>query len=209
MLCVWGCTAYVLIQRDKRPLRSLGTHMEKCIFIGYPPAYKGWKFYSPRSKKVMISERAELMSAISCLRVTLSPTTLPLALTHSLSRLPPPLHCQTFWMTCWMLQKLQRSQFMRERVLLFLICLLLRQFRLQALQLHSKHPFHISFNSSFSHSFNFASTFTSTFSYSYTCSHTPSAHQITQASVDARAMGCSRSLQAAQRANSSCRVVRQ
>ena len=31
-LCVWGCTAYVLIQRDKRLLGSLGTHMEKCYF---------------------------------------------------------------------------------------------------------------------------------------------------------------------------------
>ena len=29
MLRVWGCTAYVLIQRDKRSLGSLGTHMEK------------------------------------------------------------------------------------------------------------------------------------------------------------------------------------
>ena len=28
-LRVWGCTAYVLIQRDKRPLGSLGVHMEK------------------------------------------------------------------------------------------------------------------------------------------------------------------------------------
>ena len=27
-LCVWGCTAYVLIQRKKRPLGSLGVHME-------------------------------------------------------------------------------------------------------------------------------------------------------------------------------------
>jgi hypothetical protein len=40
MLRVWGCTAYVLIQKDKRPLGSLGAHMEKCIFIGYPPGYK-------------------------------------------------------------------------------------------------------------------------------------------------------------------------
>jgi hypothetical protein len=35
-LRVWGCTAYVLIQKDKQPLGSLGVHMEKCIFIGYP-----------------------------------------------------------------------------------------------------------------------------------------------------------------------------
>ena len=33
MLHVWGCTAYVLIQRDNWPLQSLGTHMEKCVFI--------------------------------------------------------------------------------------------------------------------------------------------------------------------------------
>jgi hypothetical protein len=59
MLQVWGCTAYVLIRKDKRPLGSLGSHMEKCIFIGYPQGYKAWKFYSPRSKKVFISERAD------------------------------------------------------------------------------------------------------------------------------------------------------
>src|SRR6266702_3595397 len=59
MLRVWGCTAYVLIQRDKRPLGSLGSHMEKCIFIGYPQCYKGWKFYNPVTKKVVISERAD------------------------------------------------------------------------------------------------------------------------------------------------------
>ena len=33
--------------------------MEKCVFIGYPPGYKGWKFYSPGRKKVVISERAD------------------------------------------------------------------------------------------------------------------------------------------------------
>src|SRR6266568_4582288 len=59
MLRVWGCTAYVLIQRDKQPLGSLGLHMEKCIFIGYPQGYKGWKFYNPVTKKVVISERAD------------------------------------------------------------------------------------------------------------------------------------------------------
>ena len=34
MLHVWDCTAYVLVQRDKRPLESLGPHMKKCVFIG-------------------------------------------------------------------------------------------------------------------------------------------------------------------------------
>jgi len=36
-LRVWGCVAYVHIQRDKRS--KLDPHMEKCIFIGYPEGY--------------------------------------------------------------------------------------------------------------------------------------------------------------------------
>ena len=32
--------------------------MEKCIFLGYPEDYKGWKFYNPTSKRTLISERA-------------------------------------------------------------------------------------------------------------------------------------------------------
>src|SRR5215475_6057535 len=56
-LRVWGCVAYVHIQKDKRS--SLGPHMEKCIFIGYPEGYKGWRFYNPITRKVIISERAE------------------------------------------------------------------------------------------------------------------------------------------------------
>jgi hypothetical protein len=59
MLRVWGCVAYVHIQKDKREWGSLGSHMEKCIFIGYPPDYKGWKFYNPVTKKSVISERAQ------------------------------------------------------------------------------------------------------------------------------------------------------
>ena len=36
-LRVWGCVAYVHIQRDKRS--KLDLHMEKCIFIEYPEGY--------------------------------------------------------------------------------------------------------------------------------------------------------------------------
>jgi hypothetical protein len=56
-LRVWGCTAYVHVQRDKRT--SLEPHYEKCVFIGYPAGYKGWKFYNPLTKRSVISERAD------------------------------------------------------------------------------------------------------------------------------------------------------
>jgi transposase InsO family protein len=56
-LRVWGCTAYVHIQKDKRT--GIGSHMEKCIFVGYPDGYKGWTFYNPTTKRTIISERAE------------------------------------------------------------------------------------------------------------------------------------------------------
>ena len=56
-LQVWGCTAYVHIQKDKRT--GIRSHMEKCVFIGYPEGYKGWMFYNPTTKRTVISERAE------------------------------------------------------------------------------------------------------------------------------------------------------
>ena len=56
-LRVWGCTAYVHVQKDKRT--GIGAYMEKCLFIGYPIGFKGWKFYNPTTRKVVISERAE------------------------------------------------------------------------------------------------------------------------------------------------------
>jgi hypothetical protein len=56
-LRVWGCLAYVHVQKDKR--RSLAPHMEKCVFVGYPSGYKGWKFYNPSTQKYIICERAE------------------------------------------------------------------------------------------------------------------------------------------------------
>jgi hypothetical protein len=107
MLRVWGCVAYVHIQRDKRDWGSLGSHMEKCIFIGYPSDYKGWKFYNPVTKKSIISERAQFderyFLGIKGSIPTITPTSL---LEHpptpsspdssqqpsSVSGLPPPDH---------------------------------------------------------------------------------------------------------------------
>ena len=54
---VWGCTAYVHIQKDKR--NSLQPHAEKCVFIEYPTGYKGWPFYNPTTRQTHICERAE------------------------------------------------------------------------------------------------------------------------------------------------------
>ena len=56
-LRVWGCLAYVHIQKDKR--KGFSPHMERGIFIGYPDGYKAWKFYIPSTKSVVISERAD------------------------------------------------------------------------------------------------------------------------------------------------------
>ena len=47
-LQVWGCMAYVHVQKDK--CTGIGSDMEKCIFIGYPDGYKGWMFYNPTTK---------------------------------------------------------------------------------------------------------------------------------------------------------------
>ena len=54
---VWGCTAYVHIQKNK--CNSLQPHAEKCVFIGYPTGYKGWLFYNPTTYQTCISEQAE------------------------------------------------------------------------------------------------------------------------------------------------------
>ncbi|CAA7270788.1 unnamed protein product [Cyclocybe aegerita] len=39
--------------------KLLQPHMEKCVFLGYPSGYKGWTFFNPTTKKIIISERAE------------------------------------------------------------------------------------------------------------------------------------------------------
>ena len=38
-LRVFGCTAYVHVQKDKRV--GIGAHMKRCIFLGHPSGYKG------------------------------------------------------------------------------------------------------------------------------------------------------------------------
>ncbi|CAK5267338.1 unnamed protein product [Mycena citricolor] len=55
-LRVWGCLAYVHVQRDKRG--PSGHHVQKCIFVGYPAGYKGWLFFNPETRKLVIAERA-------------------------------------------------------------------------------------------------------------------------------------------------------
>ena len=52
--------------------------MEKHVFIGYPQGYKGWKFYNPVTKKVVISERADFDEHYFMLQ------------RHSVPHLPPP-----------------------------------------------------------------------------------------------------------------------
>src|SRR5688572_8497453 len=54
---VFGCTAYVFVQKDKR--KKLESHMEKCIFVGYPAGYQAWDFYNPVTRRYITSERAE------------------------------------------------------------------------------------------------------------------------------------------------------
>ena len=38
-LSIFGSLSYVHVQKDKRG--ALGSHMEKCIFLGYSVSYKG------------------------------------------------------------------------------------------------------------------------------------------------------------------------
>src|SRR5262249_43503246 len=79
-LRVWGCAAPVHIQRDQRT--SLEPHMQKCMFIGYPPGYKAWKFYNPVTQKVIISEQADFderyFPGLSRAKINALPPYLPL-----------------------------------------------------------------------------------------------------------------------------------
>jgi transposase InsO family protein/predicted RNA binding protein YcfA (HicA-like mRNA interferase family) len=53
-LRVWGCLAFVHLQKDQR--RQLAPHARRCIFIGYPPDYKGWVFWDPERGTAIVSD---------------------------------------------------------------------------------------------------------------------------------------------------------
>jgi hypothetical protein len=57
-LRVFGCRAYAHVQKDKR--RSFEPKSRKCIFLGYPLDYKGWKCWDPVTNEVFISRDVRL-----------------------------------------------------------------------------------------------------------------------------------------------------
>lgn len=56
LLRVWGCLAYVHVQKDQR--KSFESHTRKCIFIRYALNYKGWVFWDPETQKEVVSDSA-------------------------------------------------------------------------------------------------------------------------------------------------------
>ena len=55
-LHIFGCLAYVNVQKDKRC--GLQSHTQKCIFVGYPAQYKARTFFDLKSRKELISDTA-------------------------------------------------------------------------------------------------------------------------------------------------------
>jgi hypothetical protein len=47
--------------------------MQKCVFLGYLEGYKGWRFYNPTTKKVIITERADFDERYMPLKLTPTP----------------------------------------------------------------------------------------------------------------------------------------
>jgi transposase InsO family protein len=54
-LRVWGCLAYVHLQKDQRVEPKHGTHSRPCTFIGYRDDYKGWEFLDHETGERVIS----------------------------------------------------------------------------------------------------------------------------------------------------------
>ena len=52
-LWVFGCWVYAHVQKDKQG--SFQPKSRKCIFLGYPVNYKGWKCWDPATNEVFIS----------------------------------------------------------------------------------------------------------------------------------------------------------
>jgi transposase InsO family protein len=55
-LRVFGCAAYVHVQKDQR--QALESHTHKCVFVGYPSDRAGWMFWDSSAKKIIYSDSA-------------------------------------------------------------------------------------------------------------------------------------------------------
>jgi len=53
---VFGCLAYVQINDEKK--RKLDAKYEPCMFIGYCEHSKAYKFFNPKSHKIIVSRDA-------------------------------------------------------------------------------------------------------------------------------------------------------
>ena len=101
--------------------------MEKCIFIGYPQEYKGWKFYNPGTKRVIILECANFdehffINQKHKIRSIPHLNCHPFVQIHTLSLPPLSLTSQSFSMTLQMSLHFHSSQIMGEMVLCLMIC---------------------------------------------------------------------------------------
>ncbi|CAG8689828.1 17371_t:CDS:2, partial [Acaulospora colombiana] len=55
-LRVWGCLAYVHLQKDQHA--QLTPRVQQCVLIGYPDDYKGWRFWDFNKRCEIISDSA-------------------------------------------------------------------------------------------------------------------------------------------------------
>jgi len=54
-LHVWGCLAYVHLQKDQREELEYGTHTRLWTFIAYCDHYKGWEFLEHETRNRVVS----------------------------------------------------------------------------------------------------------------------------------------------------------
>jgi len=54
-LRVWGCLAYVHLQKDQREKLKHGAHTRLCTFVAYRDDYKGWEFLNHETGSRVVS----------------------------------------------------------------------------------------------------------------------------------------------------------
>ena len=58
-LKIFGCTAYV--HTPKKSRSKLDPRAEKCVFVGYAPNKKGYKFFNPLTRKIYVTMDATFL----------------------------------------------------------------------------------------------------------------------------------------------------